>query len=92
MKLLKYIGITILIWFIALLMVGFTIGFFRGIAHGLSVAPTDCRNSSRTVCTDVMRQLTVEPVSVQHFSQLTEPNDIQPAYGYNGLQQTSNVQ
>lgn len=66
--------------------------FLSGLASALSVAPTDCSNSSRSVCTDVMRPLKVEPVSVQHFSQLTEPNDIQPAYGYNALQQTSNVQ
>jgi hypothetical protein len=68
------------------------IALFTGAASALSVAPTDCSNSSRSVCTDVMRPLKVEPVSVQHFYQLTEPDDIQPAYGYNGLQQTSNVQ
>lgn len=36
--------------------------------------------------------LGVKPVSVQHFSQLTEPNDVQPALGVNAVQKTADPQ
>lgn len=54
-------------------------------AHALSVQPSQEFGKSSNV-------LTVQPAQVTSFSQLTEPNDIQPALGYNVLQRTANPQ
>jgi hypothetical protein len=69
--------------FIVLVATGF-ICLLAGVANGLSLSHSQ----------EFGRQarLTVAPVEVQTFSQVTEPNDIQPALGYNMVQRTTNPQ